>query len=246
MKGNSGSRGLSVLMLLLGIAAQVLRKRLYAFAVDAKGLLLRNHPLEIALAGLTGLALVLLLLAVWKQKGNLGYEKRLSATLPAAFGNLAAGAGILVTVLAGTTAVGGYLESAWKILGLAAPVCFVLIAFARVLGKTPFFGLHVVVCLFFVLHIVSRYQLWSGDPQLQDYVFSLLGAMALMFFGFYEASQEAGCGSPRMTLGMGLAAVYLCTAELARSACPWLYLGGVLWVLTELGTMGNVVTEENK
>ena len=52
-------------------------------------------------------------------------------------------------------------------------------------------------CLFFLVHIVTRYQLWSANPQMQDYVFALLGAMALMFFGFYEASQAADCGNPR-------------------------------------------------
>ena len=74
-------------------------------------------------------------------------------------------------------------------------------------------------------------------PQMQDYIFSLLGAMTLMFYGFYTAAMEAGCGSRRMMLGMGLAAVYLCSAELARSANPWLYLGGIFWVLTDLCSM---------
>lgn len=243
MKGKSAGKIFPAEIICWGILALVLRWQLYRTALDAKNLIVRNHPLSIALTALTVGVLIRILLAAWKQKGN---RCGCSASLPAAFGNLAAGAGILVTVLTGTTAMGGYLESAWKILGLAAPVCFLLTAFARVQGKTPFFGFHVVVCLFYVLHIVSRYQLWSGDPQLQDYVFSLLGAMALMFFGFYTAAMEAGCGKPRIALGMGLAAVYLCTAELARSACPWLYLGGVLWVLTELGAMGKVVSDENK
>lgn len=239
MKGNSTGRRLSVLTLLLGIAALVLRKGLYLLAVDDRGLLVRNHPLEIALAALTAGALTLLLLAVRKFGGSGNDADLYRADLPAALGNVAAGIGILVTVLTGTPVPGGYLYSFWRCLGLAAPVCLLLAGFARVQGKRPFFLLHVVVCLFFVMHIVTRYQLWSGKPQLQDYVFTLLGTMALMFFGFYTATLEAGCGKPRMNLGMGLAAVYLCTAELARSSCPALYLGSILWVLTELGSMGN-------
>ena len=112
----------------------------------------------------------------------------------------------------------------------------VLAGITRALGKRPFFLLYVAVCMFFLVYIVTQYQLWSANPQMQDYVFALLAAMALMFFGFYEASQEAGCGNSRMKLGMGLAAIYLCLAELARSSCPALYLGGILWVLTELVT----------
>ena len=55
---NSGSRKLPVLVFFLGIAALMLRKRLYAVAVDVKGLLIQNHPLEIALFVLTGMALL--------------------------------------------------------------------------------------------------------------------------------------------------------------------------------------------
>ena len=130
--------------------------------------------------------------------------------------------------------MGNYLESAWYYLGLAAPVCLLLAGAANAMGKRPFFLLHVVPCLFFLVHIVTRYQFWSSQPQMQDYVFALLGAAELMFFGFYTAALEADCGSPGMRLGMGLSAVYLCMAELALSSCPGLYLGGMLWVLTEL------------
>jgi len=191
-----------------------------------------------------GILLTFLVLAVRKRTGSGKFEDHYSADLPAAFGNLAMAAGIVATVLTGATGIGGYLENAWHILGLAAPVCLILAGMARVRGKKPFFLLHISVCLFLVLHIVTRYQLWSGNPQMQDYVFSLLGAMALMFFGFYAAAMEAGCGSCRMTLGMGLAAVYLCTAELARSSDPALYLGGILWVLTDLCSIRNISDNE--
>ena len=226
----SGGRTLPVIMLVFGIAALGLRWGLYATALDAKGLLIRQHPLALAVTVLTLGVLIRIALAVRKQEDT-GHAP---AGLPAAIGNLAAGAGILATVLMGTPVMGGYLASGWRILGLAAPVCLLLAAVALALGKKPFFLLYVVVCLFFVVHIVTRYQIWSGNPQLQDYVFSLLGAMALTLFSFYEAAEAAGCGSFRMKQGMGLAAVYLCTAELARSSCPVLYLGGILWVLTGL------------
>lgn len=234
MKQTYGSRKLSVTVLLAGLAALALRMALYAAAVDAKGLLLRWHPLEIALTALTLTVLALLVPGVRKQEIPDGFETHFPASLPGAFGSAAAGAGILVTALAGSASGGSYLDTAWQLFGLAAPVCFLLAGLARALGKKPFFLLHVVICLFFVLHIVIRYQLWSGNPQLQDYVFSLLGAMVLMFFGFYNAAREAGCGNYPMQLAMGLAAVYFCLGELARSSSPALYLGGLLWVLTEI------------
>jgi len=237
MKRNSGSYRLPVMMLIWGIAALVLRKALYATAVDVKGLLLRYQPLEIALTVLTIGVLVRIAVAVRKEKRSVPYEDDQFTGLPGAVGSVAAGAGILITVLTTAPGMGGYLESAWRCFGLAAPVCLLLAGIAKALGKKPFFLLHVVVCLFFMLHIVTRYQSWSGHPQMQDYIFALMGAMALLFYGFYTAAQEAGCGNFRMMLGMGLAAIYLCMAELARSSCPAMYLGGIAWVLLDLCSM---------
>lgn len=232
MKWKKSSTQLLLATGLLGILALVLRWLLYAKGVDARGLLLRRHPLELGVWAVSACALAVILWATRKQQPS--RETAFGRNLPGAFGCAAAGAGILVTVLTAAPGMGNYLETAWRILGFVSPVCLLLAAFFQVLGKRPFFLLHVAVCLFFMLHIVTRYQLWSGNPQLQDYLFSLLGAMALLLFGFYTAAREADCGNAGMHLGMGLAAVYLCFAELARSACPGLYLGGLLWVLTEL------------
>ena len=235
MNQKAGSGKLSVMMLVLGIAALAMRWGLYATAVDAKGLLRRDQPLGIALMVLTACVVFRIALLVRKGKNADCCERYGTGGLAGAFGNVAAGAGILTTVLTGAPAMEGYLASAWRILGMAAPACLLLAGMLLVFGKRPFFLLHVVPSLFFLVHIVTRYQLWSAHPQMQDYVFALLGAMALMFFGFYTAALEADCGNSGMRLGMGLAAVYLCMAELARSSCPALYLGGILWVLTDLG-----------
>lgn len=237
MRRKLSGRALPWILAALGAVALVLRMLLYGTAVDAKGLLLRMHPLEIGQAVVSVVALAVIILAVRRQVSSGRCEICPGGNLVASLGNLAAGAGILVTVLTAGTGMGNYLETVWRILGLVSPVCLLLAGFSRLLGRKPFFLLHVVACLFFVLHIVTRYQLWSGNPQLQDYVFSLLGAMALMFFSFYTAAWEADCGKPRMHLGMGLAAIYLCLTELARSFCPGLYLGGIVWVLAELSVL---------
>lgn len=237
MRRNTGSGKLPVRMLVWGIVALVMRKTLYTTATDIKGLLLRYQPLEIALTVLTVGVLIRIVLASRKQEPSGNYEACYKADLLSALGAVAAGAGILMTVLTADFAAVNYLALARHYLGLAAPVCLLIAGISRALGKKPFFLLHVVVCLYFLLHIVSSYQAWSSHPQMQDYIFSLLGVNALMFYGFYTAALEADCGNVRMMLGMGLAAIYLCSAELARSSCPWLYLGGMVWVLTDLCSM---------
>jgi len=243
MKRNSAGTMPVVTTLFWGILALVLRRQLYLTGVDARNLLVQNHPLSIAVTVLTIGMLIRTVLLVRKREDDRCYEKLYGGRLPGALGNLAAGAGILLTVLTAAPVAAGYLQAAWYWLGLAAPVCMLLAAIVRMLGKKPLFLLHVVACLFFVLHIVTRYQLWSSLPQMQDYLFSMLGAMALMFFGFYTAALEADCGNVPMMWGMGLAAVYFCTAELARSSCPWMYLGGIVWVLLDVCGMSQMEKE---
>lgn len=240
MKRNSAGTMPVVTTLFWGVLALVLRRQLYLTGVDARNLLVQNHALGIALTVLTIGVLIRIILLVRKREDDRCYEKLYGGKLPGALGSLAAGSGILLTVLNTVPETAGYLQAAWHWLGLAAPVCLVLAGIARMLGKKPFFLLHVVVCLFFVMHIVTRYQLWSSQPQMQDYLFSLLGAMGLMFFSFYTAALEADCGSNPMMLGMGLGAVYFCAAELARSSCPWIYLGGIVWVVLDVGSMGRI------
>ena len=246
MNGKSGSRKLPWMLLVFGIAALAMRWGLYATAVDVKGLLLRNQPLSPVLTVLTIGVLVRIALAVRKMETSSCYEDHYSASLIGGIGHVAAGAGILVTVLTGRTLMGGYVETVWRILGMAAPVCLLAAGVARVLGRRPFFLLYVAVCLFLALHTVTRYQFWSGNPQMQDYLFSLLGLLALVFFTYSLAAWDAACGSLRLTMGTGLAAIYLCTAELAGSSGYALYLGGILWVLAELCSMKHGAAHKEK
>lgn len=218
----------------LGGIALVLRRMLYAFAVDEKNLLPMYHPLELALAAVSVAALAYIFFTVWKLDGSDAYADNFRPSLSAGIGHVLAASGILVTVLSNAPMMSGYLGTLWQYLGYLAPVFLVVAGAARVQGRQPNFLLHLIPSLFLVIHIINHYQFWCGNPQLQDYVFTLLGTMALMLFGFYNAAFDADLGKRRMQMGMGLAAVYLCMAELAVSRYPFLYLGGIAWALTDL------------
>lgn len=215
-------------------AALVLRILLYTFALDEKNLLVAHHPLKLALGVLTAGALLLIVVCVWKLGGSDIYADNFSPSVPAFIGHTAAGAGILITVLTYYPATPGYLGAAWNLLGYAAPVCLFLAGYQRMAGKQPFFLLHVVPCLFYAVHVVSHYQLWCSNPQIQDYLYALLATIALTLFGFYHAAFGADAGNRRMLLGTGLAAAFLCITELAATGYTYLYLGGAIWALTSL------------
>lgn len=233
MYARTSKKSLPWLALVLGIIGLVLRQSLYALAVDSRGLLVPFHPLEIALWCLTAAALGYLIWSAWTQGGEPDYEANFPPSLTAAAGHVLAGAGILATVLLSGPQTGG-VGGLWRLLGFLACPCLAAAGICRGMGKKPFFLLHMVPCLFLMLHIVAHYRLWSSDPQLQDYVFSLFACLSLMLFAFYNGAYDADICHRRMQLGTGLAAVYLCTVCLTSDAGLWLNLGGIAWAVSGL------------
>jgi len=230
----------------LGVLALVLRRQQQLTAMDEKGLFVKMHPMNLALLALSAAAMLLICFAVRKQYESASFEERSPRGVLAALGHAVMAGGILSTILAGGPRAINYLAAAWRWLGFASALCMILAGTDRLRGRKSNFLLHVVPCLFLAVHIVSHYQSWSGNPQMQNYVFAMLGAMALLFFSFYTAAMEAGCGSRRMLLGMGLAAIYLCLAETASSAYTRLYLAGIFWVMTELYCVEATVSAEKE
>ena len=219
---------LPVLMGVLAALGFVLRRLVYAGAVDGKNLIVAGHPALITLWVLTAAVLALAAFGGWKQKGELSFEAR-----PAAFpGHGLLGVGIALAVFLNPQPVPGLLGLLWKGFGMASPLCLLAAGFERLRGKVPFFALYAVPCLFFVIHVVAHYQLWCSNPQFTDYAFALLAAVMLALHSYQLTALSIGEGSRGLLVFTGLAAVYLCGAEMAASLYPYLYLGGALFCLT--------------
>ena len=246
MKNRKKGPGLPLAMVVLGNFAMVLRRQLYVTAVDHKGLLLRGTTLEILLLALTGVALALIFLGLKNDRGGSGYDENFSASVPAGLGHVAAATGIFTMVRGTVFGMPGYMGLLWQLLGMAAPVCLVLAGILRILGKKPFFLLHVVPCLFLLVHTVGNYQIWSSNPQMQDYLFALLAILALILFAHHTATFEAGLGNRKMVLGAGLAADYLCLAEMGWTDYPGFYFGCMFWALTGLCKAAPAAQEEKE
>ena len=228
----NSKKALPLVTVLAGTAAMALRRQLYLTAVDGKGLLLRYTPLELALLALTAAVFCLVLPVLGKDRGSDLYEDNYSAGVPAALGHVAAAVGIFTALPQGMAVMTGNMGKLWDLLRMAAAVCLLLAGFFRLLGKKPFFLLHVIPCLFFLVHTVSRYQLWSSNPQTQDFLFAVLAVAGLALFSYHTAAFEADMGSRKWVLGSGLLSVYLCLAELGWSDSPGLYFGCMFWALT--------------
>ena len=67
----------------------------------------------------------------------------------------------------------------------------------------------IMLCITLVLRLVTAYQTWSREPQIQNYLFALLGSLALAAFAYCQAAKDAGLPVSPWRNRLGLAAVYL-------------------------------------
>lgn len=227
------SKNLPVLTLGLGVLGLLLRWLLYRVGVDEKGLLMSDHILEILLWVLTAAVGALIIATVWKLDGSNRYADNFRASVESAAGAFLLAIGICITLL-GDGAAFTTLEKVRRLVGYLSVVSLIMAGICRFQGRRPLFVYHSLVCVFFAVHMVSRYQTWSGDPQLQDHVFNLFACVTLTLFAFYQAAFDVGSGKRRMQLGMGLLAVYSCLVVLANTEHWLLYLTGAIWTANNL------------
>ncbi len=233
MNKNLNTKSLPRLIAGLGLTALILRLGLYLLGTDEKGLLIPMHPLDLLTWAAAAAAVLLSLVSVRKLDGSARYCDNFSASTPAAIGAFALAGGIAVSVT-GSWDVWQRLDLIRNLCGLLAIPAIVWAGLCRWQGKRPFFTFHAITCLYLTLYAVSHYQVWSSRPQLQDYFFSMTGAVLLTLFAYYQTAFDVSLGKRRMQLFTGLLAAFFCIAAAAGGEDILLYLGGAAWTLTNL------------
>ena len=216
--------------LVMGLVCQIGRWTLYRTAVDATGLLTAGTPLEWGSYALSVLAIGLFAAAA----GKLGETEVSSEPILAGLGQLIGAVGIGWTALRYPGEMPGLLGNLWKILGILSALCLICTAYCTKNGKAPNFLFLLPPCLFWLTHLVDNYRGWSGQPQLQSYLFSLLATMAMALFTYYTAAEVVGMGKPRLRVFAGLSAGYLCLAAMlpGPEKTQLLFFTSALWAIS--------------
>lgn len=212
----------------------VLRILLYATGIDGRGLLVRGYWASTLLCVLTLAVLFFVFLATRSLGGSVDHRAAYPVSAAAAIGAFAAMIGIGITTLGEFAEFSSRLHLLIWALGLLSAVFMGCIGICRLTGKKPSFLLSAVICLYFALRMVSRYQSWSADPQLQDYCFYLMAYVALMLTAYQHAAFDEGLGNHRALWFCSLMAVYLCCVSLKGTTDLWLLLGCGIWAFTNL------------
>lgn len=209
----------------LGLITWALRWRLLSTAVDEKGLLTAGHPLSTVSWILTAAAVLLVLLCFRKQPETVRIVgSRVSAVLR------------MVTM-----AVACVLFWNTDFLGKAAAVAAAVTAVASLdtltAKKLPAAAADIPMIVFFLLCLLSRYQVWSAEPEIQRYCFALFALVCLMMTVYQRGAVSLGMAKGRMFLGSGCLGVFFAFAAATDRGFATLFLALGGWMLTELASV---------
>lgn len=210
-----------------------LRFWLYGTGVDEKGLLVVSHPANALTFILCALAIGWIAWSV-RSLGNLpSYSQLFPRSLLAAIGNVAAAAGILTVRSSAVFLETDMIITLSRVVGVLSAVSLVYLGWCRFRQLRPSFLLHCIVTVYFMLHMVAQYRLWSAEPQLQNYCFALLASVLLMLTFYHRAGLDTKYQSRRAYVFFNQAALLCCCLSL--NGRNWIfYLSMAIWTATNL------------
>ena len=237
MKINLKYNQLPLISLLCGIVGALLRLWHYATGIDESGLL---APIHFAGILLSLLCVATIGIIVWFCRdfpGKGKYSSQFPASTWGGIGAFVAGAGLLFTSMLELVRKEALFSTLTGVFGIVAAVALLFTGLCRLQGLRPHWGFHSAVCLYFVIRLISRYQVWSSDPQLYDYCFQLLATVCAMLFSYHRAALDTKAARRRRLVILGLLGGFFSCLSVTASDAPLLYAGLAVWMLTNVGAL---------
>lgn len=228
-----------------GVVGFLLRCWLFGAAMDETGYLVPGHIAEVLIWVLTACVAALLLAGTARLLQADKYSFNFPRSMAGTVGCILGAAGIAVVAWTDLGAYSDLLTTVDSVLGFLSAAALVYIACCRRQGVQPNLLGHAVICVYFMLRLVSLYRHWSSDPQLQDYCFQLLATVCLMLATYHRTAFDADSGTRRRHVLYHLAAVYFCCLSLAGGRDIPFYFGAGAWMLTDLCSLIPLPREES-
>ena len=199
-------------------------------AMNEDGLLPMYH-----IAGILSLVLLLTTagLLFWLLRGAIpsnAYRHIFPPSTLAAAGTAIGAAGLGISAF--TVEATGLLGMLVPLLGIASIGALLYASYCRMIGLRPNSLLHGVMVVYVLFRILTCCRIWGAEPQLQLYLFPMLGAMFLLLACFFRAEADALAGDYRKYLFFGQIALFCCVMCLPGD--DWLfYLSAAVWLSTD-------------
>jgi len=237
MKINLKYNQLPLIALLSGFLGALLRLWHYATGIDESGLLVPIHFAGILLCLLCVATIGIIVWVCRDFPGQGKYSGQFPASTWGGIGAFAGGACLLLTSMLELVRKEALFSVLTGVFGIAATAALLFTGLCRLKGLRPHWGFHSAVCLYFVIRLISRYQVWSSDPQLYDYCFQLLATVCAMLFSYHRAALDMKAARRRRLVILGLLGGFFSCLSVTASDAPLLYAGLAVWMLTNLGAL---------
>ena len=231
MKKTVTEKNLCPLVLGLGGIGAALRFWLFATGVDDKGLLAEHHPAGILIYILTALTVAVLAYAVTRCPKAL--RKPMPASPVGAVGCFVAAAGILLANILELTGFQDTVTGISTVLGILAAVSFLHMGMRRKNGHRSSVVAFAVVIVYYMVHLIMQYRMWSSETQAQSYFFPLLASVFLMLFAYHRAALDVYGKSFRAYVFFNQAALFFCCLSLNTEERLF-YITMAIWLATDL------------
>ena len=236
MKKLTNPTFLPTFTLTAGIIGLALRVWLFFGGMDKKGLIIDSHPANILTFVLTALVLAVIFVSIRPLNAVDRYQQLFpSARFPAS-GCIVAAVGIIWVSFRDMSQRLDTITIVSLILGLLAVISLLMLAYCRFNRARPLCYYHAVITVYLMLHLISQYRLWSGEPQLQIYFFPLLSSVFLMLSAYHSAVLDARKSGRRWFVLCNQGALFCCCLSLWGDNWPF-YLAMGIWSISGLCTL---------
>ena len=226
-----------------GIASLGVHRYMMEHCFDERGLLVAG-TLPVKLLWAIGIAFVAILVLTLRSIGGDGsYADNFPADSVSGGLMLAAGV-VLAWAVPGldtdhmqpvaeglALAITAAMDKAAAVLPWLAAACMAVLGGFRMAGKRPWPIFGGIICLFYMLTLVSNYRIWSADPRLYAYAYPLLAEVLLMLAAFHRTCCDALVFQRKKLLATGLGAAVCCIAALSGGFQWRFFLASALWAL---------------
>ncbi len=210
-----------IAFILLAIAGCGLQVWFFSIRPDASGLLPAGHFATLATFVVLAVTAVLAVLTTpYMQLPNLSARVR-------AMGAFAA-AGFMTV-----SAVFIFLRSDLfcGLLAVLAAVGSVYVGLCRIRRQRVHYIAYALFAVCFMFYLISRYRVWSAEPETVRYLFQLLALVCAMLVFYQKAALHARTGRFATYHFWRCMTFVLCITAIPGASDPFLYLAAAIWMM---------------
>lgn len=210
-----------IAFILLAIAGCALQVWYFSIPADAAGLLPAGHISTYATVGVLVVTAVLAILATpHMQVYNMSATVRCVGAFAAA-GFMAVSA--VLIFLRGDLFCGA--------LAAIAALGSVYVGLCRLRRGKVHYTAYALFAVCFMFYLITRYRVWSAEPETARYLFQLLALVCAMLVFYQKAALHARTGKSLSYHFWRCMTFVLCMTAIPGSTDPCLYLGAAIWML---------------